>query len=98
MLFNSQAFVYWKTPRMHELDETIGDIYGRICDQEFNMANQLREKVPLLHKKGDQQRSGILMSNYFEKIITANFQIIQFYSGISLRFTDLCSEQKTKGP
>ena len=73
MLFNSQAFVYWKTPRMHELDETIGDIYGRICDQEFNMANQLREKVPLLHKKGDQQRSGILMSNYFEKIITANF-------------------------
>ena len=52
MLFNSQAFVYWKTPRMHELDETIGDIYGRICDQEFNMANQLREKVPLLHKKG----------------------------------------------
>ena len=45
MLFNSQAFVYWKTQRMHELDDTIGDIYGRICDQEFNMTNQLREKV-----------------------------------------------------
>ncbi|KAJ1487315.1 muts domain V-domain-containing protein, partial [Baffinella frigidus] len=47
--FNTDEWLYWKSDRMRDLDEQVGDIYGRICDKEFIIINQVREKILSYH-------------------------------------------------
>eukprot|EP00960_Hanusia_phi_P025874 745925-Hanusia_phi.AAC.3 len=45
MHFQTEEYVYWKSGRMRELDENVGDIWGKICDREFAIINRVREKL-----------------------------------------------------
>uniref|UniRef100_A0A7S1E5Q3 DNA mismatch repair protein MutS core domain-containing protein n=1 Tax=Hemiselmis andersenii TaxID=464988 RepID=A0A7S1E5Q3_HEMAN len=49
--FATNEWIYWKTPRMEELDETVGDIFAAICDREFQLANMIRTKILEWHDK-----------------------------------------------
>ena len=48
MHFQTEEYVYWKSQRMRELDENVGDIWGKICDREFAIINRVSpELAPL---------------------------------------------------
>ena len=44
-MFVTDSSVYFKNSDMKELDEQFGDIYGRICDREIEIVQNLSERV-----------------------------------------------------
>ncbi|TKA69375.1 hypothetical protein B0A55_06164, partial [Friedmanniomyces simplex] len=44
-MFATEVQAYYKNSNMTELDEHFGDIYGRICDEEIEIIQQLGERV-----------------------------------------------------
>ncbi len=43
--FVTEAAAYYKNSNMREMDEHFGDIYGRICDREIEIVQDLGERV-----------------------------------------------------
>ncbi|KAL2043280.1 hypothetical protein N7G274_003586 [Stereocaulon virgatum] len=43
--FSSDTRIYYKDYRMHELDETLGDIYAAVCDKEIEIVHALGQQV-----------------------------------------------------
>ena len=44
-MFITESATYYKNSNMTEMDEYFGDIYGRICDKEIEIAQNLGERV-----------------------------------------------------
>ncbi|KAL1996734.1 hypothetical protein VTN49DRAFT_7599 [Thermomyces lanuginosus] len=44
-IFTTENRVYFKDSRMREMDETMGDIYGMICEREIELAHELVQEV-----------------------------------------------------
>ncbi|PNS19011.1 MutS 5 [Sphaceloma murrayae] len=44
-LFYTSDYVYFKESRTREMDAQFGDVYGRICDREIEIIQELAEKV-----------------------------------------------------
>ena len=39
--FSTDDFVYFKTRRMHQLDDELGDISSKISDREFSITDEV---------------------------------------------------------
>lgn len=44
-MFLTEVSAYYKNSNMGELDERFGDIYGRICDKEIEIVQELGERI-----------------------------------------------------
>ncbi|KAI9203901.1 muts domain V-domain-containing protein [Polychytrium aggregatum] len=49
LLFETEAFRYYKNPRMRELDDSVGDLHSMIVDSELRVVQALQDGI-LVHK------------------------------------------------
>jgi hypothetical protein len=47
--FSTDDFVYFKTRRMHTLDDELGDISSKISDREFSITDEVLFKLFFNH-------------------------------------------------